>query len=145
MKWFVCTLICAASLSACATIPPSSPDAAKYGPRPSADQAKAAAVACVHARGLKDPELRNIVVVMPSQQFCPTGAGFISYGWRITFEVNSKNSVGADTGYVARRVQLRPDGQIRCPVYDPLSDRTPLKSSSAVGAPPSALSSAVGP
>jgi hypothetical protein len=114
MKPIVRVLICAASLSACATVPVSPPDAAKYGPRPSADQAKAAAVAYVQAQGLKDPELRNIVVVMPTQRF----AGFISYGWRITFEVNSKNSSGAYTGYVGRRVQLRPDGQIHCPAAE---------------------------
>ena len=54
--------ICIASISACATPPPSPTHSATYGPRPSANQAKAAAITYVCARGLEGAELRDIRV-----------------------------------------------------------------------------------
>lgn len=109
-------LICAASVGACATIPSPSADTAKYGPRPSADQAKAAALAYVHRRGLKNPELRNIAVGKPDQLFCPFGVpGFWRYGWDVVFQVNFKSSSGAYAGYVTRRVFVMRGKWIGCP------------------------------
>jgi hypothetical protein len=110
-------LICATSLSACAAGPsPSSADVAKYGPRPSADQAKAAALAYVQNRKFKDPELREIAVEMPDELFCPFGVpGFWRYGWAVVFQVNFKNSSGAYAGYVTRRVLLTRGAWIGCP------------------------------
>ena len=111
-------LLCATSLSACAAVPsPSSADVAKYGPRPSADQAKTAALAYAQNRKFKDPQLRNIAVGVPGQLFCPFGVpGFYRYGWSVVFQVNFKNSSGAYAGYVHRRVLVaRGTPQFGCP------------------------------
>lgn len=110
-------LICATSLGACAALPPpSSPDVGRYGPRPSADQAKAAALAYAQHRKLEDPELRNVAVGMADQMFCPFAPGFWRYGWSVVFHVNFKNSSGAYAGYVTRRVFVaRGAPQFGCP------------------------------
>lgn len=120
------TLICAIALSACAAVPsPSSADVVKYGLRPSADQAKAAALAYVRNRKFKDARLRDIAVGAPGQLFCPFGVpGFWRYGWSVVFQVNFKNNSGSYAGYVTRRVLLTQGVWIGCPAASlPASQR----------------------
>lgn len=120
----ILALISAISLSACAALPPSSVDMAKYGPRPTADQAMAAALAYAKNRKFKDPELRQIAVGMPDELFCPFGVpGFWRYGWAVAFQVNFKNSSGAYAGYVTRRVLLTQGTWIGCPAAALPSDQ----------------------
>lgn len=89
---------------------------AKYGPRPTADQAMAAALAYAKNRKFKDPELRQIAVEMPDELFCPFGVpGFWRYGWAVVFQVNFKNSAGTYAGFVTRRVLLTRGTWIGCP------------------------------
>ena len=119
MKFLVAG-ICAASLSACVTAPTPTIDTATYGPRPSATQAQAAALAYVQKRGFRDPQLRDVRVGMPDKLFCPFAPGFWSYGWNVVFRVNFKDSTGVYAGYVDRRAFMRRDGQIGCAARDRL-------------------------
>lgn len=95
---------------------------ANCGPRPTPEQAEAAAKEVVQHFGsfylggdLKDPDsalVRGVEVLQPAASYRGLGpsSGMI-YGWGIRFEVNAKNSSGGYVGYEGYRFLRGADGR----------------------------------
>lgn len=105
------------TLSACTTLPVKPEDEARCGPMPTFTEAQNSVQTYVDGVGLKDPssaQVRNIRVVGPTSWYngLINGGGY-SYGWRIVFDLNAKNSFGAYVGFKTREILRLPDGTVR--------------------------------
>jgi len=120
MRWFLPPLVLAV-LVGCAPVAVTPDHLADCGPRPTQEQAEAAAKDVVQhfsafylGGDLKDPDsalVRGVEVLQPAASYRGLGpsSGMV-YGWGIRFEVNAKNSMGGYVGYQGYRFLRAADG-----------------------------------